>query len=912
MKLYGAKWWKFDFHAHTPASFDYGKEESHLKNTNPREWLLNVMHKEIDCIAITDHNSGEWIDKLKYELTKMKEENCEGYRELYLFPGIEITVHGGIHLLGIFDIDKSSSDIAELIGSIEYNGTRGESDGCTTKSFEHVVQEIIRRGGIAIPAHVDLERGIFIEEEGNTLRGCIQSKGILALEVYNKEYNKPQIYKDLKINHSEIIGSDSHKPQDIGRYFTWVKMEEPCLDALWLALHDGRDGVLRYDDIDNDPNDITNRFFIKKILIKNGAKIGLGNEFSAEFSPWMSTIIGGRGSGKSSILNFIRLALDRQNELTDSLKEEFNEFAKVLEGRHKSGMLRENTEIRIELFKDGRDIAIVWKNDGVHEEHFDVTNHEWVLIGNAVDLQQRFPIRIFSQKELYEITKDPKLILTLIDEQIYKSDIDSDLEKLKEEWKESKYLENKYKKEITNKESLQARLNDIKAKMKVFEESNYSHIIQEYKDSKSIEFNLNSLNATFEENIKTLNDLSSNIKELTIPEDINEQLDKESKAILSDRIENLNKKFKELLKEAENICLEKDSLHFEIDKLPWNKKKLDIDTRYKDLVDRVGNGTFIDVNLYGKLVEDKSHLEENLYKINEIETLYLNQVEKSQSIINEILNIHTSIRKERLNLINEWNRRNLGIKINLEIMGDIVNAENEFREIIRKTDTTLRKDICEIDEDGNRKSGFIYDICNMHRKNNDVVDVLKSVTEKIHNLCDIKNDIYKNYSKNFHKHMIKLYDNSPDDIINLMVWIPEDRVKLSIVDGERQIEVEQGSAGQRTAAVLALILSLDDKPLIIDQPEDDLDTKRISDLVVKGIRRLKLKQQVIVVTHNPNIPVNGASEQVVHLGFINGQINKRISGALQKKYVRESICDVMEGGKVALNNRYHRISKALE
>lgn len=912
MKLYGAKWWKFDFHVHTPVSFDYGKEESQLKKINPREWLLGVMQKNIDCIAITDHNSGEWIDILKYELTKMEEEDCEGYRKLYLFPGIEITVHGGMHLLGIFDINKGSSDIAELIGAIEYNGTRGESSGCTTKSFEHVVQEIIKRGGIAIPAHVDIEGGIFIKEEGNTLKSCIQNKGILALEVHNKAYNKPQIYKDLKINHSEVIGSDSHKPQDIGRYFTWVKMEEPCLDALWLALHDGRDGVLRYDDLDTEPNDITNRFFIKKISIKNGAKIGLGNEFNAEFSPWMSTIIGGRGSGKSSILNFIRLVLDRRNELTESLKEEFSEFAKVLEGRNKSGMLRTNTDIRIELFKDGRDTAVIWNNNEVYEEYFDEIKQEWVSIGNAVDLQQRFPIRIFSQKELYEITKDPKVILKLIDEQIYKNDIDSDLEKLKDEWRESRYLESKYKKEITNKESLQARLYDIKAKMKIFEESDYAQIIQEYKDAKSIEFSLDSLSSTFEENINTLKGLLSNIKELTIPEGINEQLDEESKSILLDRIANFNKRFKGLLKEVDDINSDKDSLQYEIDKLPWNKKKVDINIRYKELVDRVGNGASIDVNLYSKLVEEKSYLESNLDKINQVEELYLNQVEKSKSIINEILNIHINIRKERLRLINEWNCRELGIKINLEIMGDMVNAEREFREIIRKTDTTLRKDICEIDEDGNRKSGFIYDICNVHNEVNDVVEIFKKATKKIHSLCDVNNDIYINYSKNFHKHMSKLYDSSSGDVSDLMVWIPEDRVKLSIVDGGRKIEVEQGSAGQRTAAVLALILSLDDKPLIIDQPEDDLDTKRISDLVVNGIRRLKLKQQVIVVTHNPNIPVNGASEQVVHLGFVNGQINKRISGALQKKYVRESICDVMEGGKIALNNRYHRISKALE
>lgn len=62
----GARWWKFDFHSHTPASNDYGKginQDQHKKIT-PKEWLLSFMRAEIDCVAITDHNSGGWIDLL--------------------------------------------------------------------------------------------------------------------------------------------------------------------------------------------------------------------------------------------------------------------------------------------------------------------------------------------------------------------------------------------------------------------------------------------------------------------------------------------------------------------------------------------------------------------------------------------------------------------------------------------------------------------------------------------------------------------------------------------------------------------------------------------------------------------------------------------------------------------------------
>ena len=75
---------------------------------------------------------------------------------------------------------------------------------------------------------------------------------------------------------------------------------------------------------------------------------------------------------------------------------------------------------------------------------------------------------------------------------------------------------------------------------------------------------------------------------------------------------------------------------------------------------------------------------------------------------------------------------------------------------------------------------------------------------------------------------------------------------------------------------------------------------------------MKKKQQIILVTHNPNIVVNTNSEQVVQLDYRNGQIVNACEGALQKHNVRDAICEVMEGGKEALEKRYYRIFKALE
>src|SRR4051812_14268469 len=104
----GARWWKFDFHTHTPASPDYGKGDATIKDRLPRDWLLDFMRAGIDCVAVTDHNTGAWIDLLRAALNALDMECPAGYRKLYLFPGIEISLNGGIHLLALFDQSSTS------------------------------------------------------------------------------------------------------------------------------------------------------------------------------------------------------------------------------------------------------------------------------------------------------------------------------------------------------------------------------------------------------------------------------------------------------------------------------------------------------------------------------------------------------------------------------------------------------------------------------------------------------------------------------------------------------------------------------------------------------------------------------------------------------------------------------------
>jgi DNA repair exonuclease SbcCD ATPase subunit len=144
------------------------------------------------------------------------------------------------------------------------------------------------------------------------------------------------------------------------------------------------------------------------------------------------------------------------------------------------------------------------------------------------------------------------------------------------------------------------------------------------------------------------------------------------------------------------------------------------------------------------------------------------------------------------------------------------------------------------------------------------------------------------------------------------VWYPEDSLEVKYSpkgDGTGFRPIGQASAGQRAAAMLAFLLAHGGEPIVLDQPEDDLDNHLIYDLVVKQIRSGKQRRQIITITHNPNVVVNGDAEMIHALDFRGGQCRVVERGCLQDKPMRDEICRVMEGGREAFERRYRRLGK---
>jgi len=920
-KWAGARWWKFDLHAHTPASDDYGHgpNQRQLKQRTHREWLLDFMRAGIDCVVISDHNSGSWIDALKDELAILESEQISDFRPLHLFPGVEVGVNGGVHLLAIFDANCSTADVDKFLGATGYKGKNGDKDGCTSKSLVDVAREIASYGGIAVPAHADKSNGCFIYS-GATLNQTIVCSDIYAMELMDASFSKPQQYIDKRVLWTEIIGSDSHHPHTAGRNFTWVKMGHPNLDGLRLALLDGNLSVKRSDMFEDNPN-LHGHLSIESLSVKNARYIGRSKAFGCYFNPWLNTIIGGRGTGKSTLLEFIRIVMRRESEIPESLEKDFEKYRTVHENRNDDGLLTENSSLCVTYRKDENLFKIQWSHDGNEEAILEVDDH-----GNSIpvfgDIRQRFPVRMYSQKQIFEMARRPQALLKIIDdapEVKYREW----LEKWKEEESRFLALRAKYREiqsGLSEESRLFGELDDIKKKLTVFEKAKYSKILRSYQ---------NRLRQTraVEAWEKSWNNTGSLIRELAeqlAPENLDKELfdpDDETDKQLLGHTETVSKSLKQLVAKLNSLAAEADKIVSD-----WDQKKDEslwqtavdnaIDA-YKILREQLQKEKIGDPREYGKLVQDRQSLEERLKNMTSRRKTLVELEKQAEESLDELTSLRRDLTQRRSKFLKNILSANTYVSMSILPYGSADTAEDDFRAVLQ-LGGRFEKDVGSLG-----KGGIIGDLYAGYPKNNerDQSLIKKKIGEFEEKLKKEKNRIKEIAKGNTSNQDIKdrrivtfLGDLPPETFDRMDCWHPEDSldVRYSTKPGGEFRPVQQGSPGQKTAALLAFLLSYGDEPLILDQPEDDLDNQLIYDLIVTQLRTIKQDRQVIVVTHNANIVVNGDSELVLTLDVGNGETQKVSEGSLQENRVREEICNVMEGGTEAFDLRYRRIKAGVK
>lgn len=125
----------------------------------------------------------------------------------------------------------------------------------------------------------------------------------------------------------------------------------------------------------------------------------------------------------------------------------------------------------------------------------------------------------------------------------------------------------------------------------------------------------------------------------------------------------------------------------------------------------------------------------------------------------------------------------------------------------------------------------------------------------------------------------------------------DDRPCIELLDGDTFKESTHLSTGQRCTTVLPILLTQSERPLLIDQPEDNLDNAFVYETIVRALQTIKGSRQVIFVTHNPNIPVLGAAERVFVFSSDGQHSTLKQVGTVDE--CREQIERILEGGREA-------------
>lgn len=142
-----------------------------------------------------------------------------------------------------------------------------------------------------------------------------------------------------------------------------------------------------------------------------------------------------------------------------------------------------------------------------------------------------------------------------------------------------------------------------------------------------------------------------------------------------------------------------------------------------------------------------------------------------------------------------------------------------------------------------------------------------------------------------------------------------DHIKITYGVQYEGVDIEQLSPGTRGIVLLLLYLAIDqedDRPLIVDQPEENLDPKSIFDELVERFRKTRLRRQIIIVTHNANLIVNTDADQVIvakcgpHRPGQLPEISYQ-SGGLENPAIRRQVCEILEGGEAAFKERARRL-----
>jgi len=612
---------------------------------------------------------------------------------------------------------------------------------------------------------------------------------------------------------------------------------------------------------------------IKSLEIKNSPFF---EDFKIQFDEKMNCIMGGRGTGKSTLLYFLKssLSLESQNSI---LKSNLG-FGEII--------------VEVEAI-DGSLYRIV-KTIDEEPQPYKLPNQEFISLSRIIN---EIECDFYETNQIEQIGKLPLERLALIDKKIQNklyefakliSRTQIDLESNAQDIKTANFRINQINDSLSQYVSINEEINEFKKnepldikpeekeefenaddneKKRTDEKRFYNKASMLYND---LQNQINLFNNDLIENFtsavlnseKFLNKelIDKNIEQLKSNNNqITDNL-KEISSLINSNAQIISLNYKDLIKVHELQQAEFVSLKQKFD------KNRDYFNRYNILTNRLKEKETLEQEIKertfkkNRLIEERKHILEKFTVLkNEIFTIRLNAVQE----INEILGGD--------------------VKITLKFSGITTEFEERLKEALRGSGLKYNDLVSKVVE--NLKPDQFANFVNL--KDIENLKILTGIDEN--RLTIIINTLFET------DEIYKIESIYCDDLPDFKLKIEGDTLR------ENYRNSDELSMGQRCTTVLPIIFAVSENPLIIDQPEDNLDNKYITEKIHDIIKSQKEKRQLIFITHNPNIPVLADSEYNLFLNYENKKSSILKAGDVEK--VKNEILKILEGGKKAFRIR---------
>jgi hypothetical protein len=880
----GLRFEKFDLHVHTPASYDFND-----KTVTPIQIVEEAISKGLKAIAITDHNTGEWVDKII--------EAAEG-KDLTIFPGVEIYCTGGekgIHVIAILDVNKRTKHISAILSELKIDPDDfGKKKAVTNKSVYDVINVITSNpiNGIAVLAHCTSSKGVLNEIKGETRTEIFKHPKLLAVESSFHDFTDADKIqkktraidllngKDENFNFrhlgvyissdSHVDGTEGHELKGIGTKYTYFKVDDSItLESLRQCFIDRDVRIRQYFELK------TNIYpTIESIKISGG----FFDNQNAIFHQGLNSILGAKGAGKSLLIEFLRFGLNKLSTQTEIAKDHNSKLSKKLLTYGKVEIeIIDETGIRHTVER-----TLNQPNGNPYSEK------EQESIANS------FNALFLSQNEIIKIAEDENEQINFIDSffdfKYYKNKIkniendlsvyDDSLSDGLKAYSDVYEIQNQLNNLVKEKEKLDKLLADkIYDNYKKLEEKNNTIL---YQERVSREW-LTEIEGYFSEFEKKLIPSFSeqDIKEDPVVKRNNDTL-QEIINKTKNNISNSISEVKELIIKIEN------------ERNNWNKIFQQEKTNYETHIRNTGGDR---KEQEGKRIKTLKEIEE----LNRRKILLDKKKENLKTIIDqrnakmeELFKIYEEYSAERKNKCAKFEQDSAGkLKIHIHESTNFDEFKNNLLQLkrgsyIQNTDIDL---ICEkIKPKQFIANLFNYEVTKQEDKLNPIVELTGVTLEKIKTLCDFL------LSQTDYKSLLKLqYKAKPQDR-------PEIKYRVNETDYEL---IKNVSVGQKCTAMLIMTLSDGVFPVIIDQPEDSLDVRSVWDDMCLKVRKGKDNRQFIFTTHNSSLAVASDTDKFTIIESDSNTGKIVFSGALDSSEIKEEVITYLEGGK----RTYHHKAK---